>query len=282
VPASGTITPAAYPSATVLSTGTALITGGFGSAGELLSSALTIPVGDSSTTLSSSSPMMFARARHAIAPATFATGDGALVIGGLATGSVAPVMEQFVQSGFTEFDVPSAAGTVENRSYAQAVGLGPGVLLIGGTIPNASGVGVATDSVLYITTGATPTVSRYSMATGNAVLSTARAHHSATQVGSQILVCGGIDENGASLASCDLIDTSPMLKFNKTIQTGNARYDHAAVQLETGPVLLVGGLTTPGVPLQSIEIYTPETVLTPPPTTTTTTTAATISFTLRK
>ncbi len=216
-----------------------------------------------------------------MAPATFPNGEGALIIGGLPNGSVAPVMDQFVQSQFSDFTV-LPVGSVENRSYAQAIGLGPGVLLIGGSIPNASDVAVATESCLYITTGATPMVSRYDSTNMNALLSTPRAHHTATQIGTQILVCGGIDDTGAALRSCDLIDTTPMLKFNKTIATGDARYDHSAVQLETGPVLLVGGLTSPGVPLASIEVYTPETVLTPPPTAATTTTAATINFTMSK
>jgi hypothetical protein len=86
-------------------------------------------------------------------------------------------------------------------------------------------------------------------------LSSPREGHSATLVGNDVLVCGG--STGTQLsATCDLIDgTNYTIK--QMLPLNAARRDHVAQALETGPVLIAGGLGSDGMPLSTVELYTP-------------------------
>ena len=45
--------------------------------------------------------------------------------------------------------------------------------------------------------------------------------------------------------------------IKQTIMLGTARRGHSAQVLETGPIVIAGGLGADGTPLTSMEIYTP-------------------------
>jgi hypothetical protein len=169
------------------------------------------------------------------------------LIGGLADGDPGPVVERLVGQAFTTV----TADGVENRWDASATGISGGVLLVGGTIPNMTGVRTATTSVIFLPTENPGTPMRY-----DALLPTPRAAHTATLIGDDLLLCGGIDNTGAPVASCEVIGTNPIV-WKRTLPTGTARTGHVAVALETGPVLIAGGVDASGAPVASIEIYTP-------------------------
>jgi hypothetical protein len=88
-------------------------------------------------------------------------------------------------------------------------------------------------------------------------LSSARVGHSATRVGNDVLVCGGADASGALVATCDLLDGTT-LGIKTTLPLATARRDHLALALETGSVVLAGGVGDDGMPLAAMEIYTPQ------------------------
>jgi hypothetical protein len=235
------------PNTIVLGSGSGLVSGGLSAAGTRITSALLISTSGTVTLTPLMMPMVAARARHAVGAARFPDGDGALLIGGLADGDPGPVVERLIGQAFTTF---TATG-VENRWDASATGVPGGVLLVGGTIPDMTGARTATTSVVFLPTETTGTPMRF-----DTLLPTPRAAHTATKVGDDLLLCGGIDATGAPVASCEVIGTNPIV-WKRTLPTGTARTGHVAVALETGPVLIAGGVDASGAPVASIEIFTP-------------------------
>ncbi len=77
-------------------------------------------------------------------------------------------------------------------------------------------------------------------------MTTARAGHTATYMGSianvgeVVLICGGMDGSGAFLASCERLDMTPG-SFTSVGKMTASRYDGAAVLLRDGRVLILGG-----------------------------------------
>ncbi len=90
-------------------------------------------------------------------------------------------------------------------------------------------------------------------------MSTARYAHTATLLSNgNVLVAGGIDANGAPLASAELFDPTS----GTWSATGNmltARHDQTAVFLTSGKVLVTGGIGANGAILSSAELYDPTT-----------------------
>ena len=87
-------------------------------------------------------------------------------------------------------------------------------------------------------------------------LSVPRESHTATLTGNDLVVCGGADATGASLASCDVLDAMTYGR-KSTVPLANARRGHSAEVMETGVIVIAGGLDSNGAPLASMEIYTP-------------------------
>jgi hypothetical protein len=154
------------------------------------------------------------------------------------------VAERLVGQSFAPLDV-----SAPNRVGATATTLATGdVLILGG----AGDDGKALASGLVLGLGALPpTVTALPSA-----LSSPRAGHTTTVVGKDLLVCGGVDNKGAPLATCDLLDGTT-LAIKKTLMLGTARTQHSAAVLETGPIVIAGGLGADGMPLTAMEIYTP-------------------------
>jgi len=234
-----------YPEATVLSDGSILVSGGVDENGAAVDTAALMPTSGTITLNPTSTSMAAARFGHAVAATTFADGSsGALIIGGLAQGSSAPVAERLVSQAFAAYDVPG----LDNRVNATATTLTTGVVLVvGGTI---NGVAVPT-GVLIDTSNSPPTVTNLP-----AALSAPRAGHTATVLANNdVLVCGGSDDNGKPVGSCDLLDGATG-GIKTTVQLANARTGHSALAVETGQVIIAGGFGADGLPLGSIEIYT--------------------------
>lgn len=236
----------AYADATVLSSGSILVSGGFDGNGAPLSSAGLINPDGTIKLTQLASPMAAARAGHAVAPAKFSDGgEGAILFGGLPAGSTgAPVAERLVGQAFSAYDV----GAQANRSGATATRMPTGdVLVLGGK--TAAG---AQSSGLVIT----PNAPSATVTPLPGALSVAREGHTATLTGNDLVVCGGADASGALQASCDVFDAMTYAR-KSTVPLAAARRGHSAQLLETGIVLIAGGIGSDGAPLASIEIYTP-------------------------
>ena len=91
-------------------------------------------------------------------------------------------------------------------------------------------------------------------------LTTARYVHTATLLPSgQVLVAGGLGNNGAVFASAELYDPAT----NTWSAAGSlitARSAHTAALLPSGQVLVAGGADTGYNALASAELYTPEVI----------------------
>jgi hypothetical protein len=236
--------PRSYADGTVLLSGSTLVSGGADGNGNALDSAALINP-DGAVKLSAiASPMASPRAGHAVAPARFVDGDGALLFGGLGsrTGSVA---ERLVGQSFSAFDI----GAVPNRDHATATRVPNGdILILGGR----SATGVESSGLLISLGGNPPAVTALPD-----VLSVGRTAHSATLAGDELIVCGGADGTGMPQATCDVIDAKSYAR-KRTIALSDARSGHSASTLDNGLIILAGGIGTDGRPLSSIELYTPQ------------------------
>jgi hypothetical protein len=240
---SDTLTARSRPNLTLLKSGTALLSGGANAAGEAIGTAALLATSGTVRLSAIASPMVAPRLGHAVAPATFPDGDGAVLFGGLAPGSTFPIAERLIGQSFTAYDV-----ALPNRTGATATALPSGaILLLGGTGDD----GLALPSGALIIPSVPPTVTPIESA-----LSSARVGHTATLLGTDVLVCGGANATGEVLATCDLVK-GPTYDLRETIPLPAARRDHTAVTLETGVVLLAGGAAANGEPLASMDIYTP-------------------------
>jgi hypothetical protein len=235
----------AYADATTLGSGSVLVSGGVNESGTPLGTAGLVNPSGSIKLTQIATPMAAGRVGHAVAPATFADGEGALLFGGLPPGSTGlPVAERLAGQSFAAYDV----GAVENRVGATATKMPSGdILVLGGK--TAAG---AQRSGLIIT----PTTPAATVTPLPAALSVAREGHSATLIGNDLVVCGGADAAGVVQGSCDVLDSATYgIKFTTAMAT--PRRNHSAQPLETGVVLFAGGLGGDGAPLGSIDIYTP-------------------------
>jgi predicted small lipoprotein YifL len=235
--------PRSFAPSALLATGATLIAGGFDGGGNALATAALVAGEPSPAVAPLQLAMVAARAGHAMAPMGFPEGGGAILFGGLPSGSSAPNAERFVGNSFQGYDVPGQV----SRAGATATTLQSGnVAILGGR--DASGV-LATGFLLAPTT--TPTV-----VTSGVALSIAREGHTATAVGADVLVCGGSDASGAPIASCDLVDGTT-LSVKQTLPLAVGRFAHSAGSLASGNIVIAGGYVAGGLPTDSIEIFTP-------------------------
>jgi N-acetylneuraminic acid mutarotase len=91
----------------------------------------------------------------------------------------------------------------------------------------------------------------------NGPMNVARYGHTATLLpNGKVMVVGGRDSNGFSLASAELYDPSTG-KWTLTGSLNIARYDHTATLLTSGKLMVVGGIGTQAVSI--VELYDPAT-----------------------
>ena len=102
----------------------------------------------------------------------------------------------------------------------------------------------------------TPTAPSATVTPLTMALSVAREGHTASLSGGDLVVCGGADATGVVQPSCDVLDATTY-GIKSTVPLATARRGHTSETMETGVVVLAGGVGADGAPLASIEIYTP-------------------------
>lgn len=201
-------------------------------------------------------PMLAARFEHSANAVTLVTeGTAALLFGGLsyadrmAGGRAA---ELFIEStkAFVPFEwngTPPAS-----RSGHVAVTLRSGkVLIVGGYSDDATGKRTALDSAILIEPANKTFVERM------AFLKTARYGATINLLNSEVLICGGFDDGGVPLKTCEQFTADDKLdRIGDLFNMPRARAGHIAIPLEIDQVFFVGGVGDGMKPLSEIDIYT--------------------------
>ena len=191
------------------------------------------------------------------------TPANAVIAGGFDGTNVLQSAEVFNSSlgTFTLTDDPSLGGSQMNapRMFHTATFLGGAVLLAGGE--GADGVAQASAEIFDISTN------KFTLTTdlGGSNMTVARAMHTATitgralqgQIGSVLLIAGGIDSSGKALASAEVLNSD--YTFTAVGSMHTARFNHAAAALPNGKILITGGEDGSGNTLNTAEIYDPAT-----------------------
>ncbi|RMG10088.1 MAG: hypothetical protein D6731_18305 [Planctomycetota bacterium] len=181
-----------------------------------------------------------------------ALGGDALVVGGADVGQAAGggwTVQRFPATNAERFAGASGrfgpiAGPGQGRVLAAAARTSWGALVVGGQVPQGERLAATTSTL------------RYDLAQGSFVpgpsLATARFGAEAVVAGGSVLVLGGLDADGAPLASCELYDPArdAFVPFASLL---NPRSDFAAVRLRDGSVLVVGGFGPEGAALSATE-----------------------------
>jgi hypothetical protein len=236
-----------FMNGTVLASGDTLISGGLDGNGAPLGTAALVNPSGAIRLTAIATPMAAARSGHAVAAAHFPDGDGAILFGGLPVGSTSPVAERLVGQTFAAYGLGM---TLPNLTGATATTMPNGdVLILGGKADD----GTVSSGAIVISPGVSPPTVTV-IPNG---LSTPRVGHSATISGSVLVVCGGADNTGTLQGNCDLLDTSSYA-ISATVPLATARRNHVSQLLETGDIVIAGGIGSDGNPLSSIEIFTHE------------------------
>ncbi|HZS41015.1 MAG TPA: kelch repeat-containing protein [Polyangia bacterium] len=228
--------------ATLLGSGATLITGGADGNGAPLGTAAQVTA-DSAPRLAAMGPMVAPRLGHAVAAVTFPDGPGAILFGGLPAGSTAPNCERLLGQSFSQYTLTG----VTSRTGTTATTLPNGSVLFAGGHDDTG----ALASGFLIQPTVPPTIGLLP-----SLMSSPRDGHTATLLGNDVLLCGGVDASGKALGTCDLID-GQSFGIKETISLAHPRHGHVAALLVTGNVLIAGGLLADGTPTDSIEIFTP-------------------------
>jgi hypothetical protein len=90
------------------------------------------------------------------------------------------------------------------------------------------------------------------------LLGTPRFGHTATRMGDELVVAGGTGGAGAVLGDAEIIDlAADPPRAGTTVELVRPRTHHRAFRLPTGNLGIIGGRGSDGLPLQTIELYTP-------------------------
>jgi alpha-tubulin suppressor-like RCC1 family protein len=231
-------TPREVSTATLLSNGKVLVTGGFGPSGKLASAELYDP---DTNSWSPAGSMTAARAYHT---ATLLNSGKVLVTGGWGTNAFLASCELYDPA--TNSWTP--AGTLAEVRYGHtATSLASGLVLVTGG--RGSTLGALASAELY-----DPTTNSWSP-TG--ALSMARYFHTATLLSSgQVLVTGGYGDSGY-LSGAELYNPATRT-WSPAGALATGRYGHTATLLSSGQVLVTGGVG-PGGYTASVQLYDPAT-----------------------
>ena len=178
-----------------------------------------------------------------------------VVIGGsdAVTGAAVPFVEVIDADTATDRQYSMFDDTQMTRVGMTATSLTDGrVISIGGLAPNTTKP--SSDVIEVSSTSGTPVVRKL-----RATLKFPRYGQTATRldddIGSPVLVAGGIDELGAPVGQAELF--KPLSEnFSDFVANLNIpRHHHQAVRLPDGSVLIIGGLDATGKPILTMELF---------------------------
>ena len=222
--------------ATLLSDGRVLITGGADGFGDSLQSAELFDA--ASGTFTATGSMSTGRSNHTAA----LLGSGKVLVAG--GGSATAELFDPASGTF------SLTGSMEtSRSAATSTPLNSGKVLVAGG-GDVNGTALATAELYDPATGAF-------IPTGKLIA--ARSSHTATLLSNgKVLLTGGQDANGQALATAEIFDPASG-SFTATGAMTTARFSHTATLLTDGKVLLTGGIDATNNTVATAELFDPST-----------------------
>ena len=181
--------------------------------------------------------------------ALLGNGSKVVVLGGVASGQGAQVMEVIDSQTVDQLAFPGVP-----RADLTATQLVDGqVLVVGGQTPDAK----SSDELDLID----PSDSSVVVHKLDTQLMTPRWQHTATRLsddlGSPVLIAGGTNEGGMAIAAAELfepLDSKLSISFSGMMKT--PRYRHKALRLPDGSIVFIGGLNASGTPLFGLEQFT--------------------------
>ncbi len=197
-----------------------------------------------SVTASGRATFISATARSA--PALAASGGGVVVAGG------GPA-ERFLATPTPAFSPISGPAVLETITGSAAATLPDGrVVIAGGRLGIGASGNPSSRSLFVYAPTPTPTITELPDA-----LATGRTDATVTVVGGELLVAGGRDMLFSPLADAEVFDATTLARL-RVIPLSGPRFDHTAILLGNGTVLLAGGQSATDTPLATLELYTPE------------------------
>ena len=227
-------------SAGLLPDGSFLLSGGLGADGKPLATATVVAAAPQITVTPGAAAMATPRRGHTATPIQLAAGGALLLFGGDTAGAAAETYLAGPRT-FTPRDLAQPS-----RSGHGAVSLPDGrALVVGGR--TAQRAALADGFVVAPDLRVTPLPS---------LLSAPRADAAVAIAGGDVLICGGSDERGLALASCDVVDAAQLTR-RRTIPLGTPRRRASLTTIDGGYLVLTGGVGPDDKAVGSIEIYVP-------------------------
>jgi hypothetical protein len=226
--------------------GTWLLCGGLDALGGTpLQTATQLSVG-SALLINETQPMAVPRAGGKAVGGQFANQDGALIIGGNQAGTA--TIERFIAADRTFRAVPLSDQLAPRTGHSVAQ-LANGMVVVTGGHESSGPLALASGWIINPIT--LEIIERD-------ILSTPRSGHVTFVAGNELIACGGINDQGEVLGNCEALDGTTLAPLGpQRTSTTVRRTDLIAVQLETGEILLAGGIDTNGNPVTALELYTP-------------------------
>ena len=189
--------------------------------------------------------------------ATLLPSGKVLIAGGCCDSNGKPLSSTELYDPATNSFAPVGDTAVMNDARGGATA----TLLLSGKVLIAGGGGISGD-VLTSTELYDPKTNSFAARSDTAVMNIGRAYATATLLQSgKVLIAGGADVNGNSLASTELYGpkTNTFAPARHTAKMNTERVYATATLLPSGKVLIAGGLPSVGNLLSSTELYDPTT-----------------------
>jgi hypothetical protein len=226
--------------------GTWLLCGGLDSNNMPLNTATQVSVGNQ-IIANSTAAMAAPRAGAKAIGGRFNSEDGALIIGGNPEDTA--TIERFVAANRSFTSVAESTQLLPRTGHS-VTQLANGEVVVTGGHESSGPPALASGWIINPTTLA--------IVRRDNLLSRPRSGHVTFLAGRELIACGGVDDQNRVLGNCEALDGTTLAQGGaERISITVPRTNLVAMTLETGDILLAGGVDDAGRPVTALELYTP-------------------------